>query len=114
VIDIAWAQGAGGISPAVMNILPLVAVFAVFYFLLIRPRQQEEKTHQEMLANLKRNDEVVTGGGLYGKVVALTDDVVTLEVSPKVQVRIARPRISAVVTAQNKEKTKSKDKDKDK
>ena len=113
IVDTAWAQGGGAISPAVMNVLPLVAVFAVFYFLLIRPRQKEERAHQDMLTNLKRNDEVITGGGLYGKVVALTDSVVTLEIAPKIQVRVARARIASVLTAvPNKDKAKPKDEDK--
>jgi len=113
IVDTAWAQGAGPISPAVMNILPLVAVFAVFYFLLIRPRQKEEREHQEMLANIKRNDEVITAGGVYGKVVSLNESVVTLEIAPKVQVRVARSRIGSVVTATpNKDKAKPKEDDK--
>jgi len=113
IVDPAWAQGGAPMSPAVMNILPLVAVFAVFYFLLIRPRQKEEREHQDMLANLKRNDEVITSGGVYGKVMSLNDNVVTLEIAPKVQVRVARSRIGSVVTATaNKDKAKPKDEDK--
>jgi len=113
IVDTAWAQAGGPISPAVMNILPLLAVFAVFYFLLIRPRQKEEREHQDMLANIKRNDEVITAGGVYGKVVALNDSVVTIEIAPKVQVRVARARIGSVVTTTPpKDKAKPKDEDK--
>ena len=54
-----------------VSFLPLLLVFVVFYFLLIRPQQQKAKEHKTRLANLKKNDEVVTGGGLYGKVIAL-------------------------------------------
>lgn len=68
-----------------------------------------------MLANLKRNDEVITAGGLYGKITALTDDVVTLEIAPNVRVRVSRPQISSVVSAaraEEKDKDKGKDKEK--
>ncbi len=100
--DIALAQatpGFGGAGP-MLNFLPLVLVFAVFYFLLIRPQQKKAKEHQQMLGRLKKNDEVMTSGGIYGKVVALTDDVVTLEVAPNVRLRVHRPQISAVTTGE--------------
>ena len=94
-----------------MSFLPLLLVFVVFYFLLIRPQQQKAKEHQTMLDALKRNDEIVTGGGLYGKVVAINEEVVTIELAPKVQVRVSRPTISHVVTAdRDKEKLKTKEK----
>lgn len=106
--DIALAQTAPGFSGAgpMLNFLPLVLIFAVFYFLLIRPQQKKAKEHQQMLGRLKRNDEVMTSGGIYGKVMALTDDVVTLEVAPNVRLRVHRPQISAVLTG---EKGSSKD-----
>ena len=89
-----------------LSFLPLVLIFVVFYFLLIRPQQKKAKQHQEMLGKLKKNDEVMTSGGIYGKVVTLADNVVTLEVAPNVRIRVSRPQISAVVTG---EKTTAKD-----
>jgi preprotein translocase subunit YajC len=110
VIDTALAQsGAGGGPPAMISFLPLILVFGVFYFLLIRPQQQKAKQHEAVLEALKRNDEIVTGGGLYGKVVAINDDVVTVELAPKIQVRVSRPTIALVLSAE-KEKNKTKDK----
>lgn len=114
MIDTALAQSGAGAPPALVQFLPLILVFAVFYFLLIRPQQQKARQHQQMLDALKKNDEVVTGGGLYGKVVAIADDVVTVEVAPKVQVRVSRPTISQVVSggrAAGKDKPKAKEKD---
>jgi preprotein translocase subunit YajC len=108
MLDIAFAQtvpGAGGPSQ-LLSFLPLVLVFVIFYFLLIRPQQKKAKDHQQMLAKLKKNDEVMTSGGIYGKVTALADNVVTLEVAPNVRIRVSRPQISAVVTG---EKTTAKD-----
>ena len=99
--DIAFAQTAPGIGGPgqIMSFLPLVLIFVIFYFLLIRPQQKKAKQHQEMLGRLKKNDEVMTSGGIFGKVVALADNVVTLEVAPNVRIRVNRPQISTVMTS---------------
>ena len=98
MIDLAFAQTAG--SPAgpsaLISFAPLVLVFVVFYMLLLRPQQKKAKEHREILNQLKKNDEVMTSGGIYGKVMALTDTVVTLEVAPNVRLRINRPQIAEV------------------
>jgi preprotein translocase subunit YajC len=108
MFDIAFAQTAPGVgSPSqLISFLPLVLVFIIFYFLLIRPQQKKSKEHQHMLGKLKKNDEVMTSGGIYGKVTALTDNIVTLEIAPNVRIRVNRPQISAVLTG---EKTMAKD-----
>lgn len=115
MIDVAWAQGAGAAAapPGWVQLLPFILLFAVFYFLIIRPQQTKQKEHRTMLANLKRNDQVVTSGGLYGRVTVLTDDVVTLEIAPNVQVRVARPQIATIITAKPAA-TAAADKEKDK
>src|SRR5215510_15447951 len=97
--SLAYAQGggSGGAPNPLVQFLPLVLVFVVFYFLLIRPQQQKTKAHREMIDNLKRNDEVVTAGGIYGRVIELNEKIVTLEVAPNVRVRVDRPRIDEVV-----------------
>lgn len=111
MISPAWAQMAhSGSPPALVSFLPLVLIFVVFYFLLIRPQQQKTKEQQTMIANLKRNDEVITAGGMYGKVVALTDKVVTLEIAANVRVRIDRPQIASLVKTAPAEDNKEKDK----
>jgi preprotein translocase subunit YajC len=117
MIDVAWAQGAGagGGPPMIVQLLPFIGLFLVFYFLIIRPQQQKQNQHTQMLANLKKNDEVITSGGLYGRIMALSDDVVTLEIAPNVRVRVSRPQIASVVSAvkatpppNDKEKDKAK------
>jgi preprotein translocase subunit YajC len=112
MINPAWAQAApGGAPPALMQFMPLVLIFVVFYFLLIRPQQQKAKEHKTMLANLKRNDDVITAGGLYGKIMALTDRIVTLEIAPNVRVRVDRQQIASLARSQpeeDKEKDKAK------
>src|SRR3989338_5010967 len=96
MVDVAYAAdaaaGAGG-PGGLMSFLPLVLIFVVFYFLLIRPQQKKAKEHQEFIANLKKGDEVLTSGGLQGKITGLTDRVATLEIAENVRVKIARPYI---------------------
>jgi preprotein translocase subunit YajC len=101
---IAWAQAnAGGAGPqgTLDQILyspavPLVLVIGVIYFLMIRPQTQKASEHQKMLKALKRNDEVVTTGGLVGRVAELDDKVVVLEIAQGVRVRVERQQISAL------------------
>ncbi len=112
MIGTAWAQAAGGAPPALVSFAPLALVFVVFYFLLIRPQQQKAKDHRQMLENLKKNDEVITNGGLYGRVVNLDARIVTLEIAPNVRVRIDRPQIASLAQrdeAKTKDETKSKE-----
>lgn len=102
MVDIAYAQaapGVGGPGPLV-TILPFILIFVIMYFMVIRPQQKKAKEHQEMLSKLKRNDEVMTSGGIYGKVIDLKETVVTLEVAPNVRVRVHRPQISVVLTGE--------------
>jgi preprotein translocase subunit YajC len=100
LISPAYAQtaSAGGdpTSSLLMQLLPLLLVFVVFYFLVIRPQQQARKRHMEMIAALKKNDIVVTSGGLIGKVKSVADDEVRVELAPNVEVRVIRGTISEV------------------
>jgi preprotein translocase subunit YajC len=87
--------GAGGAS-AFMNIVPLIFMFAIFYFLLIRPQQKNAKEHKALLETLKKGDRVVTAGGMHGKVTALDDKVVTLEIANGVNVKFNKGFIATV------------------
>lgn len=97
-ISEAFAQTPAGdpTTGLLMQMAPLVLVFVVFYFLLIRPQQQARKRHLEMVANLKKNDVVVTSGGLIGKVKSVADDEVRVELAPNVDVRVVRGTIAEV------------------
>lgn len=98
------AGGGGGQGQGDFGFLiVMVILFAIFYFLLIRPQQQKQKELKEMLANLAHGDMVITQGGLHGKVVALTDTVVTLEIADKVRVKVGRNFISGVIQKAGKE-----------
>ncbi len=85
--------GAVGAQGGIMSFLPLIAIFAIFYFLLIRPQQKKAKEHQAYLAALKKGDQVVTNGGLYGTITGLTDQVVTVEIADNVRVKVSRQHI---------------------
>ena len=100
MVDFAYAQAApGGVGPGpLMTIFPFIVILVIMYFMVFRPQQKKMKEHQEMLNKLKRNDEVMTSGGIYGKVTEIKDQVVTLEVAPNVRIRVNRPQISAVTT----------------
>ena len=78
----------------IMNLVPFIFIFVIFYFLLIRPQQKRAKEHESMLNSLKKGDEVVTSGGMYGKITGITDQVATLEVAPNVRIRVQRQSIS--------------------
>ena len=96
--DLAYAQatGDGGPSPLVPTLFLFLPLFLVMYFLILRPQQQKVKAHREMVENLKRNDEVITGGGIYGRVIELGEKAVTLEIAPNVRVRVDRQHIESV------------------
>jgi preprotein translocase subunit YajC len=80
------------------SILPLILIFVVFYFLLIRPQQRTQKQHREMLQNVHRGDDIVTNGGLVGRVIKVgRDDSMLVEIAPGVRVRVMRNMISEVV-----------------
>ncbi len=76
------------------GMLPLVLMFGVIYLLLIRPASKQRKQHASLLNELKKDDEVVTNGGIYGRIVNLEDRVVTLEIADKVKIKILRDRIA--------------------
>jgi len=100
---LAYAMGTGGSGSSggegagFISFVPLLLMFAIFYFLLIRPQQKKSKQHRELLGALKKGDKGVSSGGLHGTVTGLTDDAVTMEIAPKVRVKVSRGSISAVV-----------------
>jgi preprotein translocase subunit YajC len=88
--------GAGGEGGGFGAFLPLILMFAIFYFLLIRPQQKKAKQHKQLLSSLKKGDRVVSSGGLHGVITGITDEMVTVEIAPKVRVKISRGSISGV------------------
>jgi preprotein translocase subunit YajC len=94
-----YAQDAGGTAAVVMQLLPLVLIFVVFYFLLIRPQQKKMKDHREMLGQLKRGDRVVTAGGIVATITKVKDgsDEIEAEIAPNVKVTVVRGTIGSVL-----------------
>ena len=93
----AQAQGATGQPNAIMSFLPLILIFVVFYFLLIRPQTKRAKEHKAMISALEVGAEVVTNGGILGKVTEIGDQILTIEIAPGVQVKAQRHTVSQVL-----------------
>jgi len=94
----AYAQAAGGAGGAFIQFVPLILIFAIMYFLLIRPQQQKIKQHQKMVEALRRGDQVVTQGGLIGKVSKVKEDnEIEVEIAEGVKVRVVRSTIAQVL-----------------
>lgn len=85
-------EGGGGMS----TLLMLGVMLVVFYFLLIRPQQKRAKKHKDMVTGLKRGDNVITSGGIYGRVVGIEGQVVTLEIAKNTQIRVLRHFVGGV------------------
>lgn len=97
---LAQAQGKGGGSPmpgcgggGIQQFLLMGMMFLVFYFLMIRPQQKKAKEHREMLSNLKRGDEIITSGGIIGRITGLTERVLTIEVAEKIRLKVLRTHV---------------------
>jgi preprotein translocase subunit YajC len=98
LISSASAQATGGAQPnPIMQMLPLILIFVVFYFLLIRPQAKRAKEHKAMVAALAVGDEVVTSGGMLGKVTEAGDQFLTVEVAEGVRVKVQRHTVSSVL-----------------
>jgi len=115
LIDIAYAMGQGGAAPqggagGFSSFVPLILMFAIFYFLLIRPQQKKQKEHREMIANLKKGDRVVTSGGLHGRITGLDENTLTVEIAEKVRVKVNRGNVAALARASAAPAAADKDK----
>ena len=110
---IAWAQGAGGAGAGpgpLVNLMPIALMFVILYFLMIRPQQKRAREHETMVQNLKRGDEVVTTGGIHGRIQAIADKVLTVEIAPNVRIRLDREQVASILRstrADEKEKEKA-------
>jgi preprotein translocase subunit YajC len=90
-------QPGGGQGSQIWSFLPIILIFVIFYFLLIRPQQKQKKEHQNLLSNLRVGDNVLTSGGIYGRITGVKDDKITVEISDKVRVKVNRGHIAGVV-----------------
>ncbi len=88
----------GGVEGFLQSIFPLVIIFGIFWFLLIRPQQKRAKEMKEMLDNLKKGDKIVTNGGIYGVIEGLTEKSVTVKIAENTRIKILRSAVSTVRT----------------
>ncbi|HWN81801.1 MAG TPA: preprotein translocase subunit YajC [Candidatus Udaeobacter sp.] len=96
---VGWAQAPGGAAAPpsfLIQLVPFFLIFVIFYFLLIRPQAKRQREHATMLASLKKGDEVVTQGGIYGTVVGTRDDVVVLKIADEVKIEVAKTAVSSL------------------
>lgn len=100
--------GEGGAGGALGAVMPLILMFVIFYFLLIRPQQKKQKQHREMLSNLKKGDKVLTGGGLYGRIVEVEGDVLRVDLGNDHVVEVNRNFVSGTADRAPKDAGKGK------
>ncbi|BBO89014.1 preprotein translocase subunit YajC [Desulfosarcina ovata] len=111
-IAFAMGQGAagGGASGGFASFVPLILMFVIFYFLLIRPQQKKTKEHRQMIDNLKTGDRIVTSGGLHGRITGVAENALTVEIAEKVRVKVNRGSVSALVQTGSPQAATKKDK----
>ena len=99
LINSAWAQAPGGAAPGggMESMILIVLMFAVLYFLMIRPQMKRAKEHKSMIDALQKGDEVVTSGGMLGRISKINENYVTIEVSDKVEIQVQRPAVQLVL-----------------
>lgn len=93
IISPAYAQAAGGGDPGFIGFLPIILMFVLLYFLMIRPQMKRAKEQKAMVEALQKGDEVVTAGGIVGKITKLSDQYVTVEVAPNIEVVMQRSAV---------------------
>lgn len=93
----AQAAGASSAGASIASFAPLILIFVIMYFLMIRPQQKRMKEHRAMVEALKKGDEVVTQGGLVGKVISVRDNELEVEIAPGVKVRVVRSSVTGLV-----------------
>ena len=98
-------QGAGGFT----SIIPLILMFAIFYFLLIRPQQKKTKEHREMISSLSKGDRIITSGGLHARITGLDENTLTVELADKVRVKMQRGNVAGLLQSAPKPKPPKKD-----
>ena len=93
IISPAYAQGAGGADAGLMSFLPIILLFVILYFLMIRPQMKRAKEQKAMIEALQKGDEVVTAGGMVGRITKLGEQYVTLEIAPSTEIIVQRSAV---------------------
>ena len=90
------ASGSGGTGEVLSSFIPLILIFLIFYFFIIRPQQKKVKQHRDMISSVKKGDKVVTSGGVSGTVKKVADEVFTIEIAEKVEIKVKKSYITEV------------------
>ena len=98
MVQAAPASGAGGTAGLLLGIAPWLLIFVIFYLLMIRPQQRRVKEHQAAIAAVKKGDEIVTGGGIRGRVTKVSEEEAEVEIAQGVRIRVVKSTISQVLT----------------
>ena len=99
-ISDAWAEAAPAAATGIPNLIefvPLILIFIVFYFMLIRPQMKRAKEHKKLIEALAKNDEVVTSGGLLGKITRVDESFITIEIATGVEIKVQRSSVTSIV-----------------
>lgn len=97
MISNAYAQATGGGEPGFMGLLPIVLMFVLLYFLMIRPQMKRAKEHKQMVEALQKGDEVITAGGVVGRISKMGDAYVTLEIAPETEISVQRTAVQTLL-----------------
>ncbi|CAG35638.1 preprotein translocase subunit YajC [Desulfotalea psychrophila] len=97
MVGVAHAATGAGVAGGLTSFIPLILIFVVFYFLLIRPQQKQAKQHQLFLSELKKGQKILTKGGIYGTITALNDNVITLEIAKDISIKVSRDAVAGAV-----------------
>jgi len=97
MISNAYAQAAGGGDPGFVGLLPIVLMFVLLYFLMIRPQMKRAKEHKQMVEALQKGDEVITAGGVVGRISKMGEAYVTLEIAPSTEISVQRTAVQTLL-----------------
>ena len=118
MLSIAYAMGQGGAGQGAQSpfsaLVPLILMFIIFYFLLIRPQQKKAKEQRQMLTNLKKGDRIITGGGIYGRITGLYETTLTVEIADKFRVKVNRANVIGLAQPAQQQAQPAKDNKADK
>jgi len=111
LIDMAYAMGPapqagagqGGTAGLITSLVPLILIFVIFYFLLIRPQQKRAKEHKSMIDNLKKGDKIITSGGIYGVIEAVGTNTITIKVAENTKVKIGKAYVAVLRAASDED-----------
>jgi len=120
LVDIVYAMGAppggsapGGAAGGFASLVPLILMFVIFYFLLIRPQQKKAKEHREMVNSLRKGDRIMTSGGILGQIVALDEETISMEIADKVRIKVGRGYVASLMNQKPSQEQKDKLKNKE-